>query len=243
MREETLERLDNSIAQLIMSSEAVPADTSVGEKIVSEFSTIIPFDENSQKDLASQLEQISDQGTRISMLRDIAHKVYEEREKQVTPEVMRQIENFVTLSVIDNLWMDHLDVVDNLREGIGLRAYGQKDPLVEYKNEAFRMFETLVAGIDDEIAHRIFKIQVAAPEHQHVHVTEKAAGEEIGADEVSKASKVEKKESHSAVGMERITNGAISSAATAVSPKKKPGRNDPCWCGSGKKYKKCHYPN
>jgi preprotein translocase subunit SecA len=246
MKEETLQRLDNSIAELVMSAEVTPGDTTVGEKIVSEFSTIIPFDEKSQKDLATQIEQIPDQGARINTLTDIAHKVYEEREKQVKPEVMRQIENYVTLSVIDNLWMDHLDVVDNLREGIGLRAYGQKDPLVEYKNEAFRMFETLVSGIDDEVSHRIFKIQIATPETPHVHVTEKAAGEELGAEEVSQPAKKAKEQSapsHSPVGMERIATGAIGTAATSVSPKNKPGRNDPCWCGSGKKYKKCHYPN
>lgn len=242
MKEETLQRLDNSVAALVMSAEAVPGDTSVGEKIVSEFSTIIPFDENSKKDLATQIEQIPDQGARVNMLTEIARKAYEEREKQVKPEVMRQIENFVTLSVIDNLWMDHLDVVDNLREGIGLRAYGQKDPLVEYKNEAFRMFETLVSGIDDEISHRIFKIQVANPETPHVHVTEKAAGEEMGAEEVSISAKSKQSDSHSPVGMERMAAG-IGTAGSSVSPKNKPGRNDPCWCGSGKKYKKCHYPN
>src|SRR4029077_16116689 len=113
---------------------------------------------------------------------DIALKMYDSREKQIDPKVMRQLEYFVTLSVIDNLWMDHLDVVDNLREGIGLRAYGQKDPLVEYKNEAFRLFETLINGIDDEIVHRVFKIQVAEQghDHDHVHINETPAGGEMG---------------------------------------------------------------
>ena len=159
---------------------------------------------------------------------------------------MRQVENFVTLSVIDNLWMDHLDVVDNLREGIGLRAYGQKDPLVEYKNEAFRMFETLINGIADEIAHRIFKVQIAAPEHQHTHVHEQPAGEEMGAEEVSKsatsnqqlATSSTAKSSSSALASSSLPQ---TSSASTVN-KKKLGRNDPCPCGSGKKWKKCHYP-
>ena len=73
---------------------------------------------------------------------------------------MRQVEKFVSQSVIDNLWVDHLDAIENLRQGIGLRGYGQRDPLVEYKNEAFRMFEQLINAIDDEIVHRIYKIQV-----------------------------------------------------------------------------------
>src|ERR1700691_260163 len=67
------------------------------------------------------------------------------------------------LAVIDNIWTNHLDAIDNLRGGIGLRGYAQRDPLVEYKNEAFRMFEQLVFAIDDEIVHRIYKIQVQQP--------------------------------------------------------------------------------
>ena len=73
---------------------------------------------------------------------------------------MREVERWVMLSVVDNLWMDHLDAIDDLREGIGLRGYGQRDPLVEYKNEAFKMFEKLIAAIDSEIARRIFRVSV-----------------------------------------------------------------------------------
>ncbi len=242
LKEELLGKLNGSIAEIVMSADVAPGELSPSQKTVSEFATIIPFDDESQKQLANQLEAMSDQNARIEFLSDIATKMYAEREKQVGEPAMRQIENFVTLSVIDNLWMDHLDVVDNLREGIGLRAYGQKDPLVEYKNEAFRMFETLVNGIDDEIAHRIFKVQIAQEEHTHVHVNETPAGGELGSDEVSKSSK-KTKENHSPIGLDRLATANIATAATTVSPKNKPGRNDPCWCGSGKKYKKCHYPN
>ncbi len=134
---------------------------------------------------------------------------------------MHQLEKFVSLSVIDNLWVDHLDAIDNLRQGIGLRGYGQKDPLVEYKNEAYTMFEQLINAIDDEMIHRIYKIHV----HQNPPVenplnkpgvTQSAAGSNVSK-EVSEDQK--------------------------TLSKKKLGRNDPCWCGSGKKYKKCHWPN
>src|SRR5690348_3199141 len=111
--------------------------------------------------------------------------------------------------------MDHLDAVENLRQGIGLRGYGQRDPLVEYKNEAFKMFEQLIAGIDDEIVHRIYKIQVQQAPHQHVETKENTPPQEVSQ---------KKPES------------------IKVDPKKKISRNDPCWCGSGKKWKKCHYP-
>src|SRR3989344_5009705 len=98
------------------------------------------------------------------MLTRLAKNVYENKEKQVGENIARQIERFVVLSAIDNLWVDHLDAIENLRGGIGLRGYGQRDPLVEYKNEAFRMFEQLIGAIDDEIVHRIYKIQVQVPE-------------------------------------------------------------------------------
>ncbi|MBI2621275.1 MAG: preprotein translocase subunit SecA [Candidatus Levybacteria bacterium] len=245
-KDEVLENLKNSISQIVLASEAIPGDLSGAEKIISDFSTIIPFDQASQKELVKQIEQRPEAASRIEFLFDLTKKMYEAREKQVGEKIMRQIENFVTLSVIDNLWMDHLDVVDNLREGIGLRAYGQKDPLVEYKNEAFRMFETLVNGIDDEIAHRIFRIQVATPEHQHVHITESPAGEEIGADEAPKRQIADRPQTTAknpiapSLGLD---TPAVVGSPSAVSGKKKIGRNDPCWCESGKKYKKCHYPN
>ena len=89
--------------------------------------------------------------------------LYDKREEQLGAPFMRQIEKFVMLSVVDNLWTNHLDAIDNLRGGIGLRGYAQRDPLVEYKNEAFRMFEQLVFAVDDEIVHRIYKIQVQPP--------------------------------------------------------------------------------
>ena len=105
-----------------------------------------------------------------------------------------------------------------------LRGYGQKDPLVEYKNEAYKMFEQLINGIDDEIVHRIYKIQVQAPPdmpHEHQHMVAQAAGGNSNA-EVSQTSNPK--------------------PAADTQSKKKLGRNDPCPCGSGKKWKKCHYP-
>ena len=254
-KDEILENLENSISQIVSSSETVPGDLSATEKIIADFSTIIPFDELSQKELLKQLEQRSEVNSRIEFLFDLTKKMYEAREKQVGEKIMRQIEDFVTLSVIDNLWMDHLDVIDNLREGIGLRAYGQKDPLVEYKNEAFRMFETLINGIDDEIAHRIFKVHVATPEHPHIHIHEKPAGEEIGADEAPQKANSKKQivksgnspssNLPSTPSPNSVASGlsSVSSASRPGTGKNKIGRNDPCWCGSGKKYKRCHYPN
>jgi len=114
-----------------------------------------------------------------------------------------------------------LDAIDDLREGIGLRGYGQRDPLVEYKNEAFNMFERLIAAIDSEIVHRIYKIQVQmAPQSSNPTNVVNVARPET---------------------RRMQTNNTQSTVAQPI-VKKQLGRNDPCWCGSGKKWKKCHYP-
>ncbi len=262
LKDEIIRNIENSITQSVMSAQLTPDAEKLNENIVADFTTIIKFDDESQKELVNQLNNLSGSEEKIKLLNNIAVKMYESREKQIDPKVMRQLEYFVTLSVIDNLWMDHLDVVNNLREGIGLRAYGQKDPLVEYKNEAFRLFETLMNGIDDEIVHRIFKMHVAS-DHDHIHTDEIPAGGEMGADEVSenKNSKnkkinvnaltssisVSSSSSGSGVSSGILTTstslGLASTSGSSAPPAKKPGRNDPCWCGSGKKYKRCHYPN
>ena len=157
-------------------------------------------------------------------LSKLARDTYERRETQVTREIAHQIERWVSLQVIDSLWMDHLDAIDDLREGIGLRGYGQRDPLVEYKNEAFSMFERLIAGIDSEIVHRIFKVQVQLSPNQ---------------------TNLPKVTNAPAPPQRAVAQPTVSTPTTQASgskPSHKLGRNDPCPCGSGKKWKKCHYP-
>lgn len=198
------------------------------EKIITEFTSIIPFDSASQAQLVKQLEQLHTEVDITEFLTKISSDVYTQREKQVGEEVARQIERWVSLQVIDNLWMDHLDAIDDLREGIGLRGYGQRDPLVEYKNEAFSMFERLVATIDSEIVHRIFKVQVQLAPNQNNGVTQQAAVPIIATE--SKPRKLQTNASQDAQPKAPKVNSKTLS------------RNDPCWCGSGKKWKKCHYP-
>jgi len=234
LKTEILEKIHSSIAALVTMYSANPAENSPIEQMVEKFSTIIPFDETSLKQIISQLEQISSMEEKINFLNSLADDIYNTKEKQMGVELMRQVEKFVLLSVIDNLWMDHLDAIENLRQGIGLRGYGQKDPLVEYKNEAYKMFEQLINAIDDEVVHRIFKIQVQAPPdmpQEHQHMVAQPAGGNASA-EVSSS-------------VQKPNNGSSS----AIIDKKKLGRNDPCWCGKLKpdgspvKYKNCHYPN
>ncbi len=231
------QQVQGKIAQTIAAIVTVNSASEYEEEnggntqIISDFSTIVPFDEISQKQLATQLDQIPDMAEKEKFLGTLAADLYAQREKEVGTHVMREVEKFVMLSVYDNLWTDHLDAIENLRQGIGLRGYGQRDPLVEYKNEAFRMFEQLIAGIDDEIVHRIYKIQVQQAPHFHTNPEELITNTPDS--EVSTTNRLQS----TAKGSKRA------SSPLAPSINAKLGRNDSCWCGSGKKYKKCHYPN
>lgn len=216
LKEETLKRIENEISQVVLLHGSDLEETQVKEKIIGEFITIIPFDENSSQQLVKQLEQRVEVSDKTEFLVALASDLYKKREEQLGADIMRQIERWVSLTVIDSLWMEHLDTIEDLRQGIGLRGYGQRDPLVEYKKEAFTMFERLVASIDDEIVHRIYKIQV---QQAPPMVTPSQIA-------INMPAAVEKK-----------------SREAGSRPAGKLGRNDPCPCGSGKKWKKCHYPN
>jgi preprotein translocase subunit SecA len=237
LKADILEKVNATITAIVSLQEVNYTDGLPSEHIAMDLATIIPFDENSIKQIASQLEQIPSTEEKINFLSSLAKDIYETKEKQMGEALMRQVEKFVELSVIDNLWMDHLDAIDNLRQGIGLRGYGQKDPLVEYKNEAFTMFEKLINAIDDEIVHRIYKIQVQEPPEvhaKHQHLVAQPAGGSSSA-EVSSTTKTTSTGSSTSSG--KLSEAKSSPAGVKL------GRNDLCWCGSGKKYKKCHYPN
>ncbi len=233
------------------------------EKIITEFVSIVPFDEPSQKQLLTQLEQFHTSSEITKFLSTLVTDLYIQREKQFSPEVMRQVERWVTLTTIDNLWMDHLDAVDDLREGIGLRGYAQRDPLVEYKNEAFGMFESLIAQIDYEISHRIFRAQVQlapgqsapAPRFQPtVQAVPPSPAPRMTSDPLSSLigrsvstepitgrhaassdllSSLIKKDSR-LVKAAQTQIEHRSSQGAAQTKKAKLGRNDPCWCGAMK---------
>lgn len=260
LNQEILERIESYIkSQVLMHTSEkpyAPDAQNSNEKIIDEFITIIPFDEASQKQLVKQLEQLHTPDEKSEFLLKLATDLYLKRQEGFGQALSAQIAKAVMLSVVDNLWMNHLDAVDNLRQGIGLRGYAQKDPLVEYKNEGFRMFEQLVFGIDDEIVHRIYKVQVEHPsasslrqgsgqagqellEHHHHHVHLNTPPEEVSETSQTgqmsqRRQRIEREEGAMSVNTKVSKEGKVSN--------KKLGRNDPCWCGSGKKWKKCHYP-
>ncbi len=218
LKEEILEKLGFQIERLLM----------VDLPIVPGLMDIIPFDDQSMKAVEKQVDAIKDKGKLKEFLNKVVTDVHIAREKQVTPSVMRQIEKFAYLGAIDHLWIDHLDQVDDLREGVRLRAYGQRDPLVEFKNEAYSLFETLIDRIDEEIAHRVFRVSATPQQEMPLSL----ARENI--------------DTSDNIGLtDNGTTKAFESydpAHTSKVIKTKIGRNDPCWCGSGKKWKHCHYP-
>ena len=238
LKNEVQNRIEKSITSIVNFAFAKndPADK-INSEIITEFSSIIPFDEKSKEQLTKQLQQSSTVDEKSEFLTKIAADVYKKREEQLGAEAMPQVEKFVMLSVIDNLWMNHLDAMDNLRGGIGLRGYAQKDPLVEYKNEGYKMFERLINAIDDEIVHRIYKVQIQQS-HKHadgsVHQGPAHAPTPVPANAVTNTPESE-------VSEDILKKQAVSAKKSAPSAKKL-SRNDPCWCGSGKKWKKCHYP-
>ncbi len=233
-KEAILKKLEAEIANFvrIYSAEAGHIDR---QKIIAEFISIIPFDPASAEQLMKQVEQVHTPEEITDFLSKIAADVYAQREKQMSEEVMRQIERWVSLQVIDNLWMEHLDAIDDLREGIGLRGYGQRDPLVEYKNEAFSMFERLLGGIDSDIVHRIYKVQVQlSPSVQNSNVKSQISN-------VKQKASIPAAETVISQAAKKMQANAPedSRSSIPVAQSSKLGRNDPCPCGSGLKYKKC----
>ena len=177
---------------------------------------------------------------RVRLL-DIINKFYEKREFVLGADVARHIEKTILLDIIDSKWKDHLYTMDLLKEGIGLRAYGQVDPLVEYKNEGFAMFEEMMNRIQDDALEFIFKVQVATQEKPR-GVFESVPQQMIHREMGSLASRISQLPTENGDAGTSPPAAAMPPGAKQVPIEReapKVGRNDPCPCGSGKKYKKC----
>lgn len=179
------------------------------EGLKSELDGWLDFGEALQIDDLNKVEKVDV----IEKLEKAAESQYDLREEEIGDEMMREVERVVLLRSVDTHWMDHIDAMDELRNGIGLRSYGQHDPVVEYRNEGYDMFNAMTASIKEETAKRILNVRIKREEDVERKRVAKATGES-GADDGSLKKEPIRKE-------------------------KKPGRNDPCPCGSGKKYKKC----
>ena len=179
------------------------------------------------------LEGRKKEETRLDLYNKIA-SVYEEKEKDVGQELLRHLERMVFLQIIDTKWKDHLYAMDSLREGIGLRAYGQRDPLIEYKREAFEMFSQMIASIEEEVVETVLKLQPARPERFRGVFS--SARQELLHPERSGFSRPQEA---SRATEESLETSVSHPTLPQKSSQPKVGRNEPCPCGSGKKYKKC----
>ncbi len=199
--------IDSSVTDaLAASGGTVDADT--GRTLLASFQGIF-FPRGAWAPTAgASAEQTADE------LFALAAKTYEAKEAAYTPQIMRELERVVMLRVVDEYWMDNIDAMDDLKQGIGLRAYGQHDPVIAYKEEGYEMFQAMVTAIREETVRRMFMVQLK-PQQE---VKRERVAKETG--------------TAAATGSE-VKKQPVRKAATKVGP------NDPCPCGSGKKYKKC----
>ena len=174
---------------------------------------------------------------------DDALETYEEREQSLGVELAREVERYVILQTVDQRWREHLEAMDYLREGVHLRAFAQKDPLVEYRGEGHVMFEELGQTIREEVVFTLFHVtvQLEEPALQPMQARESSLSYEhetsAGAEVIAAAGGA----ATALAAPPAPSDGSGTFAqAPAVNEHKDIGRNDPCWCGSGKKYKRCH---
>lgn len=206
MREKMLATIQSQIEMLVIAnwSDARGAEPDFDE-ILASYHGVVPM----TKVTVDQLTSLDREET-IELLAEDADARYEEREEELGPDLMRQIERAIMLNVIDTLWREHLTQMDDMRQSIGLQAYAQKDPLIAYKTQGFEAFEALLRNVEYDIAHKVFIANVARRP------------------------------------VERMTRPVMANAPgeerqpVQATSRKKVGRNDPCPCGSGKKFKHCH---
>ncbi len=237
------------------------------ERLVDEYTAGDMLEDWDLEELETQLRQIWPVGIEVSSLApetvdreklkdaldDDAMNAYDEREEQLGEELMRYLERSILLQVIDNRWREHLFDMDYLREGIHLRGFAQIDPLVAYKNEGFSMFEELMHSIWDEFSKLVFRaeIEVQPGQGDAVAAPATAAARRRPSPTPAAPRKTSPRRcsrSLAGSGAARSTsppprrpgNGGDVVETVVKDEQEKIGRNDPCWCGSGKKYKKCH---
>jgi preprotein translocase subunit SecA len=183
-------------------------------------------------------------GDMAGKIYDAAVSRYDEKEKSlgINPEILRRVERDIMLQIVDAQWKDHLYSLDHLKEGIGLRGYGQRDPLVEYKKESFALFQAMKARIDEEMVRYLWRLRPVMSEGGDAPVPVRQPARRPPALTLSGGSSASSMASAlgGAAPRPARSGGDDAPVATVRRDEPKIGRNDPCHCGSGKKYKKCH---
>src|SRR5947208_3780482 len=202
-------------------------------------------------ELKEDLEQVSRESL-VEEFQEDARDAYAAKEEELGSELMRELERFVILQVVDQRWREHLDGMDYMREGVHLRAMAQKDPLVEYQHEGHIMFTELGAAVHEEVVLTLFHAQLAPEEADELQRAQQAAAVNGGGLQYEHQS-LSGAEAIAAAGGSTTTTATATMAMTGggtttagaprpivKSERENIGRNDPCWCGSGKKFKECH---
>ncbi|MCX5678343.1 MAG: preprotein translocase subunit SecA [Candidatus Omnitrophica bacterium] len=178
---------------------------------------------------------------RVPEIRDVLleklRASYEEKEKELGPEMARYLERMILLQVVDTRWKDHLYAMDALREGIGLRAYGQRDPLIEYQHEGYNMFMDMINRIKEEVVEYLFKVKAVKETKKESSVFDFSKQQLMHEEKTQFADSLAQADPEAAANY----SGQLPEQHTVPFKREEPkvGRNDPCPCGSGKKYKKC----
>jgi preprotein translocase subunit SecA len=247
LKEEVLEKLRHQVDRILLVSWPVDSGKPNYEKIIVNLLEIIPLDDTSRERVKLELKKLKDKDKMRDLLVKVIEDVHKAREKQESEKVMRQIEKFAYLSAVDRHWIDHIDHIDGLREGVRLRGYAQRDPIAEFKNEAFSAFEGLIDRIDGELARRIFRIGIARPSpvipieqaRTNVDKTDAIGLAAKDADQTAESGTPAFKSS-SRPGLKEADKGEKQVKVMKI------GRNDPCPCGAVNpntgnpyKYKKC----
>jgi preprotein translocase subunit SecA len=218
--------LDDEVAALVAEHTAGDHHEDWNlEGLRTQLATMVPS--LTERDLRV-VDEAREQAVLADALTELTRGQYERKRGEVGERGINVLERLVLLRVIDSLWVEHLTAIDDMRRGIGLRAYSQRDPLNEFKIEAYRMFDELKSTIRHDVTHTIFRVSVQTQPHTHAPVRNVTEG-------------------RAPTGTEPIQAGATGGngqngggAREPVRAGPKIGRNDPCYCGSGKKFKKCH---
>jgi len=248
LRSQILEYLDAEVEAIVATRTADGFTDEMYEALIKDLIKLIPFDETSQKRILKDVSATENETEIIEKFREIIHKTYESRKKVLGEDVLANLEKIVVLSTIDEKWMDHLDEIDSLREGIWLRG-DKKTVISEYKKEAFVMFEKLIDNIESTIAHRIFRVSPVQRPVERVmpkniqlkkeDINESLAKEVADATPPAPTRAPTKRQGSLGDLAQALGTAKAGSTPNPGSKQEKIGRNDPCPCGSGLKYKKC----
>jgi len=223
VRETVLEYLHDAAADVVDASATSPDpdDWDLGT-LVAALAPLLGRSEDLTVEAFAGIDSREDLSTKVA---DLVDETYGAREAALGEETSRAIERWLLLRTIDTHWVEHLTAMEELREGIYLRGYGQQDPLIAYKNEARTFFDEMTTKIASDVAQTILRISVRTAEQAEQEEKEKLAAD---------ASAQERKRQPT------NTSWNDPNAPRPPANPKRLGRNEPCWCGSGKKYKKCH---